>query len=135
MSTILAGIDLAWVSTRNPTAIAVGTLSGHKLVLQALLTELYGVEQIVSGLSAIRQLHGVTVDGPRWSPMRRAGGPVKISLRGNMVGARPAVMRLTYRVILIQMVWPSGTGCSLMASAILATGQGAGSLNAIRIRR
>ena len=64
MSTILAGIDLAWVSTRNPTAIAVGTLSGHKLVLQALLTELYGVEQIVSGLSAIRQLHGVTVDGP-----------------------------------------------------------------------
>ena len=64
MPTILAGIDLAWVSTRNPTAIAVGSLSGRTLVLQTLLTDLFGVEQIVSGLSAIRQLHGVTVDGP-----------------------------------------------------------------------
>ena len=64
LPTILAGIDLAWVSTRNPTAIAVGSLSGRTLVLQTLLTDLFGVEQIVSGLSAIKQLHGVTVDGP-----------------------------------------------------------------------
>ena len=64
LSKILAGIDLAWVSTRNPTAIAVGFKSGRTLTLEKLLTDLYGVEEIVSGLSAIKHLHGVTIDGP-----------------------------------------------------------------------
>ncbi|HBW82463.1 MAG: hypothetical protein CMD92_01500 [Gammaproteobacteria bacterium] len=61
---MLAGIDLAWVSTRNPTAIAVGRMSGRTLTLKKLLTDLYGVEGITSGLSATKQLHGVTIDGP-----------------------------------------------------------------------
>ena len=60
----LAGMDLAWVSANNPTAIAVGTLQGNTLTLDAVLQNLYGTESILKHLTGIDSLHGVTIDGP-----------------------------------------------------------------------
>lgn len=60
----LVGIDLAWVSANNPTAIAVGSLRGKTLTLDAVLQNLYGIESILEHLAGIDSLHGVTIDGP-----------------------------------------------------------------------
>ena len=60
----LAGMDLAWVSANNPTAIAVGTLRSKTLTLDAVLQNLYGTESILKNLASIDSLHGITIDGP-----------------------------------------------------------------------
>lgn len=60
----LAGIDLAWVSAKNPTAVAVGILRGGMLTLDAVIQNLYGTESILEQLADVDSLHGVTIDGP-----------------------------------------------------------------------
>lgn len=63
-SFVLAGVDLAWVSANNPTAVAVGTLRGRTLTLDAVMQNLYGTESILEQLAGVDSLHGVTIDGP-----------------------------------------------------------------------
>ena len=60
----LAGVDLAWVSANNPTAVAVGTLRGRTLTIDAVMQNLYGTDSILTQLAGIDSLHGVTIDGP-----------------------------------------------------------------------
>ncbi len=61
---ILAGVDLAWMGTRNPTAIAVGFVGTTGVELSSLIESLYGTHSVIAALGNIEDLHGVAVDGP-----------------------------------------------------------------------
>lgn len=43
----LAGIDLAWHSDKNPSAIAIGALSGRNLILDQLEPAIFGMSNIL----------------------------------------------------------------------------------------
>jgi predicted RNase H-like nuclease len=59
---ILAGIDLAWACTKNPTAIAIGTSDGGKLQVTHVNASVLPVEGIVNRLLNINGLTGVAID-------------------------------------------------------------------------
>ncbi len=52
----LAGIDLAWRSNKNPTALAIGSLKDRELELTAIAKDLFGVEPIVTYLNNLQDL-------------------------------------------------------------------------------
>lgn len=58
----LAGVDLAWVSDNNPTAIAYGVLDGNELIINGIVENLFGVDAIVDALSSLEDLHGIALD-------------------------------------------------------------------------
>lgn len=58
----LAGVDLAWVSDSNPTAIAYGFLSNNQLIVNAINQDLFGVESILDSLGSTNDLHGIAID-------------------------------------------------------------------------
>lgn len=60
---LLAGIDLAWQTTKNPSAVALGKLAGDTLDATRLEPALYGIENIRSVLEK-DSLHGIAVDAP-----------------------------------------------------------------------
>ena len=60
----LAGIDLAWRSNRNPTALAIGSLKDRELGLTAIAKDLFGIDPIVTYLNNLPELSGIAVDGP-----------------------------------------------------------------------
>ena len=60
----LAGIDLAWRSNKNPTALAIGSLKDRELGLTAIAKDLYGIDPIVTYLNNLPELSGIAVDGP-----------------------------------------------------------------------
>ncbi len=60
----LAGIDLAWRSDKNPTALAVGILADLELVLTDVAKDLFGIGPIVSYLGNLPELVGIAIDGP-----------------------------------------------------------------------
>ena len=59
---ILAGIDLAWACTKNPTAIAIGTYDGGILQVTHVHASVLSVYGIVQRLLDIHGLTGVAVD-------------------------------------------------------------------------
>ena len=59
---ILAGIDLAWACTKNPTAIATGTYDGGILHVTHVNASVLTVEGIVERLLDIEGLTGVAID-------------------------------------------------------------------------
>jgi predicted RNase H-like nuclease len=59
---ILAGIDLAWACTKNPTAIATGTYDGGILQVTDVHASVLTVDGIVESLLDIEGLTGVAVD-------------------------------------------------------------------------
>ena len=61
---IIAGVDLAWMGARNPTAIAVGTFNSGDVELSSILEGLYGTRSVIEALAGIANLHGVAIDGP-----------------------------------------------------------------------
>ena len=60
----LAGIDLAWRSSKNPTALAIGSLENSELMLTEIVKDLFGIDPIVAYLSNLPDLFGIAVDGP-----------------------------------------------------------------------
>jgi predicted RNase H-like nuclease len=60
----LAGVDLAWQSERNPTAIAFGQLSDRGLLVTAIDPALYGVDAVAEQLARAENLCGVAIDAP-----------------------------------------------------------------------
>lgn len=60
----VAGVDLAWMGAKNPTAIAVGKVDSHRVELLSVVENLFGTEAVISALNGIKGLHGVSVDGP-----------------------------------------------------------------------
>ncbi|HCA12333.1 MAG TPA: hypothetical protein DEO66_11460 [Marinobacter adhaerens] len=61
---LLAGVDLAWQSKRNPTAIAVGTLKANDLILKEIHQCLLTIESVVECLEDLDGLRGVAIDAP-----------------------------------------------------------------------
>lgn len=61
---VLAGVDLAWMGAKNPTAIAVGTWSDGCIHLTSVIERLYGTQPVIDALQNIEGLHGVAIDGP-----------------------------------------------------------------------
>lgn len=60
----LAGIDLAWHSCKNPTALAVGSLRDRVLTLENIAGDLFGVDAIATYLSELPDLSGIAIDAP-----------------------------------------------------------------------
>jgi len=61
---LLAGVDLAWQSTRNPTAIAFGSLEDSMLTLTDVKEKIFTAATVLSELNSAEQLHGIAIDGP-----------------------------------------------------------------------
>lgn len=61
---MLAGIDLAWQSTRNPTAIAFGELEGSALKLTKITERIFSPQSVLAELQSLQQLQGIAIDGP-----------------------------------------------------------------------
>jgi predicted RNase H-like nuclease len=61
---ILAGVDLAWHSEKNPSAIAYGHLVDHVLSVSVIESVVYGVDSVFDRLNAIDGLQGVSIDAP-----------------------------------------------------------------------
>ena len=59
---ILAGIDLAWACTRNPTAIAIGTYDGGNLHITQVNAAVLPVDGIVERLLEVNGLAGIAID-------------------------------------------------------------------------
>src|SRR5687767_4941143 len=60
----IAGVDLAWMGTRNPTAMAVGSVVPGAVELSLVVEGLYGTRSVIDALDGIPDLHGVAIDGP-----------------------------------------------------------------------
>jgi len=61
---ILAGVDLAWQSERNPSAIASGRLVDNTLTVTGIDAAVYGIDDVLDNLTAIKDLQGVAIDAP-----------------------------------------------------------------------
>jgi predicted RNase H-like nuclease len=61
---VIAGIDLAWRSDKNPTALAIGRLDSGCITLESVISDLYGVESILAQLENTPGLQGIAIDGP-----------------------------------------------------------------------
>ncbi len=61
---LIAGIDLAWQSKKNPTALTVGTLEDGQLTLTDETHELASVASIRKQLDKYPMLRGVAIDAP-----------------------------------------------------------------------
>ena len=59
---ILAGIDLAWACTKNPTALAIGTYDGDSLQVTDIHASVLRADDILNKLLEINGLTGVAVD-------------------------------------------------------------------------
>lgn len=57
----LAGVDLAWQSEKNPTAIAYGHLKGRELSITSLEPAVYGIDRVFSSLQK-EDLEGIAID-------------------------------------------------------------------------
>jgi predicted RNase H-like nuclease len=61
---VLAGVDLAWQSEKNPSAIAQGFLDGNTLNLVFVDHAVYGIESVIDTLNNIADLRGIAIDAP-----------------------------------------------------------------------
>lgn len=60
----LAGVDLAWQTARNPSAIAHGYLDKGVLHLSGIDPAVLGIEAVIDRLNAIADLRAVAIDAP-----------------------------------------------------------------------
>ena len=61
---ILAGVDLAWQSANNPTAIAIGSLDSTGLTVSSVRPAVFGINAVLKALQEIDGLSGVAIDAP-----------------------------------------------------------------------
>lgn len=59
---ILAGVDLAWISDNNPSAIAIGNMVDQTLTVTMLYPKVYGIHSALETLLSIKQLKGIAID-------------------------------------------------------------------------
>ncbi len=60
----LAGIDLAWHSEKNPSAIAYGELTDSIISVTSIDTAVYGIDQVIDRLRSSSGLSGIAIDAP-----------------------------------------------------------------------
>ena len=63
-ATRLAGIDLAWISEKNGSGIAIGEIAGNRLILESIETNVIGLNSIISIKESVNNLTGVAIDAP-----------------------------------------------------------------------
>lgn len=61
---ILAGVDLAWQSENNPSAIAYGNIVDNVLSVSVIDPVVYGIDSVFDRLNGIKGLLGVSIDAP-----------------------------------------------------------------------
>jgi predicted RNase H-like nuclease len=61
---VLGGIDLAWQSKTNPTALAIGRLQEGALTLVETIHGLFSVESVLDELRRHTRLQGIAIDAP-----------------------------------------------------------------------
>jgi len=59
---LIAGIDLAWQSKKNPSAIAYGEIINDKLMVKQIYPAVYGIETVLAIISGIDGLSGIAID-------------------------------------------------------------------------
>ncbi len=62
--TKLAGVDLAWHSDKNPTAVTIGSLSTAGLSIEKVIPAIYGIPKVLDRLNKINGLTGIAIDAP-----------------------------------------------------------------------
>mgnify|MGYP001816066154 CR=1 FL=1 len=67
----IIGIDLAWQSERNTTAVAVGVLRENRLVIEELHEALESLDAIVAVISNHPDASGISIDAPLVIPNER----------------------------------------------------------------
>jgi len=60
----LAGVDLAWRSEKNPTAIAVGSCDSSELSIERVIPAIFGIKNVLSELKETNDLTGIAIDAP-----------------------------------------------------------------------
>jgi predicted RNase H-like nuclease len=60
----VAGIDLAWISEKNGSGIAIGVISENQITLQELHCGIIGLDDVKNILKSCSHLQGVAVDAP-----------------------------------------------------------------------
>ncbi|MCG7985636.1 MAG: DUF429 domain-containing protein [Candidatus Thiodiazotropha lotti] len=85
----LLGVDLAWHSDRNPTALASGELVDGVLKLQSIDVALFPVNQLMNHLRDIDGLTGVAIDASLIIPNQHGQRPCEKAL-SRVYGSRGA---------------------------------------------
>ncbi|MCG7938766.1 MAG: DUF429 domain-containing protein [Candidatus Thiodiazotropha lotti] len=85
----LLGVDLAWRSDRNPTALASGELVDGVLRLQTIEVALFPVNQLMKHLSGLEGLSGVAIDASLIIPNPHGQRPCEKAL-SRVYGSRGA---------------------------------------------
>ncbi|MCG8028427.1 MAG: DUF429 domain-containing protein [Candidatus Thiodiazotropha endolucinida] len=85
----LVGVDLAWRSDRNPTALASGELLDGVLRLQAIEVDLFPVKQLMQHMRGIEGLTGVAIDASLIIPNQTGQRPCEKAL-SRVYGSRGA---------------------------------------------
>lgn len=111
----LAGVDLAWQSNKNPSAIAVGVLAQGRLQVRSVAPALTGLHQIQNYLAAQPDVQGIAVDAPLIIPNANGQRPCEHALgrdySGRKAGCHPANLSLypdALSVQLSQSLWRQG---------------------------
>lgn len=60
----LAGVDLAWNSQKNPSALAVGNLHENTLTVETVMPAVYGMAEVLESLTLVHELSGIAIDAP-----------------------------------------------------------------------
>ncbi len=84
-----AGIDLAWRSENNPSALAIGSLVGAELTVCDVIHETFSVENLVAKIAQFPMLRGIAIDAPLII-MNQKGQRDCENLIGKEYGARGA---------------------------------------------
>lgn len=94
----LAGIDLAWQSERNASAIAVGTLTGRRLHIDAAEGGIVSLEAVTDWLKQHGEIHGIAIDAPliikNAEGRRPCEGALGADYRARYAGCHPANLKL-----------------------------------------
>jgi predicted RNase H-like nuclease len=85
----LVGVDLAWHSDKNNTALASGVLLDGVLCLQTIEVDLFPIDRLVEHLSALTDLSGVAIDASLIIPNQQGQRRCEKAL-SSVYGARGA---------------------------------------------
>jgi predicted RNase H-like nuclease len=61
---LLAGVDLAWQSEKNPSSIAYGALNELVLTVNHVEPAIYGIDEVLNQLTSFVGLQGIAIDAP-----------------------------------------------------------------------
>ena len=61
---LLMGIDLAWLSDKNGSGLAVGVLSGRELTVTDIYTAVIGYDNVANIIDSVPSLSGLAIDAP-----------------------------------------------------------------------